>query len=319
MSDLVGVDLGGTKIAAARMNGRHLGEAVVEPTNRSSASALLDQLVELVVRVRSGEMSAVGIGVPSVVEFETGRVVSSVNVPLADLPLRQLLGERLGVPVFIDNDATVAALAEAHDEHLQPIANDLVMLTIGTGVGGGLVIGGRIYRGAIGGAAEIGHTIVGLALSESAVPAPDGFPQQGSLESLASGRALDRLAAEAARDHPESALGRLRAEGKTALGPEALRAARGGDEVAGRLVETWAERVGIGIANAINTFDPDEVVLGGGGALAGELLLAPATRVAREYVLPGVGRRTTIRLARHGVRAGVLGAALLAMHESEEP
>jgi len=319
MSDLVGVDLGGTKIAAARMNGRHLGEAVVEPTNRSSASALLDQLVELVVRVRSGEMSAVGIGVPSVVEFETGRVVSSVNVPLADLPLRQLLGERLGVPVFIDNDATVAALAEAHDEQLQPIADDLVMLTIGTGVGGGLVIGGRIYRGAIGGAAEIGHTIVGLALSESAVPAPDGFPQQGSLESLASGRALDRLAAEAARDHPESALGRLRAEGKTALGPEALRAARGGDEVAGRLVETWAERVGIGIANAINTFDPDEVVLGGGGALAGELLLAPATRVAREYVLPGVGRRTTIRLARHGVRAGVLGAALLAMHESEEP
>jgi len=84
------------------------------------------------------------------------------------------------------------------------------------------------------------------------------------------------------------------------------------------VVEAWAERVGIGIANAINTFDPDEVVIGGGGALAGELLLAPAMRVARAYTLPGVGTRTVIRLARHGVRAGVLGAALLATHESEE-
>jgi glucokinase len=318
MSDVVGVDLGGTKVAAALLNGGRLGDSLIEPTNRSTATALMDQLVELVARVRSGEVSAVGIGVPSVVEFETGRVVSSVNVPLADLPLRQLLGDRLGVPVFIDNDATVAALAEAHDEQLQPVARNLVMLTVGTGVGGGLVVGGRIYRGATGAAGELGHTLVGLALSERTVPAPNGFPQPGSLELLASGRALDRLAADAAQRRPDSALGRLRADGKALLGPDAIRAAREGDPVASRVVEMWAECVGVGIANAINTFDPDEVVLGGGGALAGELLLAPATRVAHGYVLPGVGRRTTIRLARHGVRAGVLGAALLAMHESEE-
>ena len=305
-------------MAVARLRDGELGDSLTQPTERSSATALIDQLVELVQRVRSDELSAVGIGVPSVVEFETGRVVSSVNVPLADLPLRQLLGDRLGVPVFIDNDATVAALAEAHDEHLRPVARNLVMLTVGTGVGGGLVAGGRIYRGTTGAAGELGHTLVGLALSAGRVPAPNGFPQPGSLESLASGRALDRLAADAARRHPDSALGRLRAEGKALLGPDAIRAAREGDPVASRVVEMWAERVGVGIANAINTFDPDEVVLGGGGALAGELLLAPATRVARGYVLPGVGRGTTIRLARHGVHAGVLGAALLAMHESEE-
>jgi glucokinase len=318
MSELVGVDLGGTKVAAAALRGGQLGDSLVEPTNRSSATALMDQLVELVARVRSGKVSAVGIGVPSVVEFETGRVVSSVNVPLADLPLRQLLDMRLGAPVFIDNDATVAALAEAHDAQLRPVARNLVMLTVGTGVGGGLVVGGRIYRGATGGAGELGHTIVGLPLSGQAVPAPAGFPQPGSLETLASGRALDRLAAQAAQSHPASALGRLSAEGRPILGRDALQAARDGDRVAARVVETWAERVGIGIANAINTFDPDEVVIGGGGALAGELLLAPATRVARGYVLPGVGTRTVIRLARHGVRAGVLGAALLAMHELEE-
>src|SRR5207302_10786468 len=118
--------------------------------------------------------------------------------------------------------------------------------------------------------------------------------------------------------HPRSALGRIRAEGKAVLGSDAVQAARDGDPSAVRMVEIWGQRVGIGVANAINTFDPEEVVIGGGAALAGELLLRPATEVARGYVLPGLGVRTVIRLARHGVRAGVLGAALLAMHEAEE-
>jgi len=314
MTEVVGVDLGGTKVAVARLRGGRLGDSLVEPTNRSSATAPIDQLDALVERVRSEATSAVAIGVPSVVEFETGRVVSSVNVPLADLPLRQLLGARLGVPVFIDNDATVAALAEAHDEQLRSVAHDLVMLTIGTGVGGGLVLGGRIYRGA----AELGHTIVGLEAWDRAVPVPTAFPQPGSLESFAAGHALDRLAAQAAERHPASALGRLRAGGRSVLGADAVRAARDGDQAAAAAVEIWAEHVGIGVANAINTFDPDEVVIGGGAGVAGELLLEPATRVARGYVLPGLGTRTVIRLARHGVRAGVLGAALLARHEVGE-
>jgi RpiB/LacA/LacB family sugar-phosphate isomerase len=184
--------------------------------------------------VRQDDFVAVGLGVPSVVEFETGRVVSSVNVPLADVPLRQVLGERLGVPAFVDNDATVAALAEAHDAEFKLVARDLVMLTVGTGVGGGLVLGGRIYRGATGGAAELGHTLVGLDLAGS-VPAPTDFPQPGSLEYVASGHALDRLAAQAAAQHPESALGRLRAEGKPVLGADAVQAARAGDDAAGRI------------------------------------------------------------------------------------
>ncbi len=136
----------------------------MRPTELSDSGALIDQLVAMVGEASGDELDGVGVGVPSVVEFETGRVVSSVNVPLADVPLRQVLGERLGVPVFVDNDATVAALAEAHDEELRLVARNLVMLTIGTGVGGGLVLGGRIYRGSTGGAGELGHTIVGLDL-----------------------------------------------------------------------------------------------------------------------------------------------------------
>jgi glucokinase len=222
----------------------------------------------------------------------------------------------LAVPVFVDNDATVAALAEAHDEQLRPVAQNLVMLTVGTGVGGGIVLGGRIYRGATGAAGELGHTLVGLDVTRS-VAQPTEFPQPGSLESLASGHALDGLASGVADESPDSALGRRRAEGATMLGADAVDAAHDGDADARRIVELWAERLGVGIANVINTFDPQEVVIGGGAARAGELLLEPARRVAMGYVLPGLGRRTTVRLAWHGPRAGVLGAALLAAHELE--
>jgi glucokinase len=313
---VVGVDLGGTKVAVAQLRDNILGDSAILPTRRADAGTLIDQLVEMVQAVRSPDLGAVGIGVPSVVDFETGRVVSSVNVPLANVTLRQVLGERLGVPVYVDNDATVAALAEAHDEQLRLVARNLVMLTVGTGLGGGIVIGGRIYRGASGGAGELGHTLVGLDIADG-VPPPTSFPQPGSLESFAAGSALDKLAARLAASHPQSELGRLQAEGNPVSGADVVRAAHAGDAEAKRVVQLWGERVGIGVANAINTFDPEEVVIGGGAARAGDVLLEPAKRVALSYALPGLGGRTTIRLARHGVRAGVLGAALLAVHEQE--
>lgn len=313
-SSVVGVDLGGTKVAAAPLRARELGPPETQPTELTSAQALIGQIAGLVEKVRGEELAAVGIGVPSVVEFETGRVISSVNVPLADVRLREVLSERVRAPVFVDNDATVAALAEAHDDGLRMTARDLVMLTIGTGVGGGIVLGGRIYRGASGGAGELGHTIVGVDL-ERDVPYPGAFPQPVSLEAAASGHALDKLATQAAAAHPASALAALSRTNGRVLGADAVQAAHEGDEVASEIVRRWARRVGIGVANAINTFDPQEVVIGGGAALAGDLLLEPAIEVARGYVVPGLGAHTLIRLARHGVRAGVLGAALLAQHE----
>jgi glucokinase len=314
VTDVIGLDLGGTKIAVARLKGSELSDSLIKPTDLSGQDALIEQLVSLIGECRGDLLDGVGLGVPSIVEFETGRVVSSANIPLADVPLREVLGDRLGVPVFVDNDATVAALAEAHDEELRMVARDLVMITVGTGVGGGLVLGGRIYRGATGGAGELGHTIVSMDLSG---PVPDAgkFPQVGSLERVAAGHALDAMVEHAADEHADSALGRLRAEGKKVTGVEAVDAAHAGDAVAGRLLELWGERVGIGIANVINTFDPEEVVIGGGAARAGDLLLEPAKRTAAAYILPGLGKQTKIRVARHGVRAGVLGAALLAAHE----
>jgi glucokinase len=314
MTAVVGVDLGGTKIAFACFDGHELAESTIVATDTSSSEALIEQLVEGVSRCRGSELDGVGIGVPSIVEFSTGRVVSSANIPLRDVPLREALGERLGASVFVDNDATVAALAEAHDDDLRMVATDLVMLTIGTGIGGGLVLGGRIYRGATGGAGELGHTMVGMDMS-AAVPAAGRFPQAGSLEGEAAGHAFDALVTAFARSNPESSLGRQLAAGEHLTGVQAVEAAHDGDVDARRMIELWGERVGVGIANAINTFDPEEVVIGGGAARAGELLLEPARRTAAAYVLPGLGSATTIRAARHGVRAGVLGAALLAVHE----
>jgi glucokinase len=322
---VIGVDLNGTQVAVAALRDGRLGDPLAEPTEAADTPALLDQVASLVQRARPDDLAGVGVALPRVVDFETGRVIPTtrstsepadvaLDLPLAYAALRPELGERLGVPVFVDNDANMAAFAEAHDEQLELVVRHLVMFTVGATVGGGLVLDGRIYRGARSAGGELGQTILGLDLA-GAVPAPMGFPQPGSLEFVAAGHALDRLADVAGRVHPESALARLRAQGRPVLGDDVIDAALEGDESAGRIVEIWGQRLGIAAANAIHTFDPEDVVIGGDAARAGQLLLEPARRVARGYLLPGLGKHATIRLARHGARAAVLGAALLARSE----
>jgi glucokinase len=313
----IGIDVGGTKIACATLQDGGLSESGLHHTDVSHEQKLIEQLVSVISQMRGEETRAVGIGVPSVVDFETGRIRSSVNIPLSDVPLREILTDRLGLPVYVDNDASCAALAEAFDEgHF--ICPDLVMFTIGTGVGGGTVLGGRLYRGATGAAPEIGHQIIGLDLSDGAPADPGDHPQPGSLEALASGKALDRLARAAAEADPESFLGkRLAADGEV-TGHDCVDGAKEGDEAARRCLRVLGERLGVGIANAINLYDPLEVVIGGGVSSAGDLLLDPAREAAFKFVLPGVGTKTQIRLARHGPRAGVLGAALNAAQEFEQ-
>jgi len=312
----IGVDVGGTKVSLAEMNAGELSTPRITPTEHASPRALVDQLAAVIEAAREPATTAVGIGIPSAVEFATGRALSGVNVPLQGVPLRATLTERLGLPVFVDNDANVAALAEACDPGGRLVVSHLVMFTVGTGVGGGLVLGGRPYRGATGAAAELGHTIVGLDLADGAPPPAERFPQPGSLEALAAGRALDHLAAESAHARPDTALGRLAADGSEVGGTDVVAAARDGDQEATRLLRVIGQRLGIGIASAINVFDPEQVVVGGGVSTAGELLLEPASDTARQYVLPGAGTRTQIRVARYGVEAGVRGAALLALNES---
>jgi glucokinase len=309
----IGIDVGGTKIVTAVLEDGEYRVLAPVPTRTDSTDALIDQLQEQIETCDAAGARAVAIGLPSVIEVATGRVSHTVNLPLSDVPLRTLLGERCGLPVYVENDASCAALAEA-SEAGRIVHPNLVMFTIGTGVGGGLVLNGKLYRGRTS-AAELGHTMIGLDLAGGAPSDPGAFPQSGSLERLASGRALDRLALESARAHPKSFLGRRLARGDEITGHDAVEGAREGDVHCQHVIRILGERVGIGIANAINTFDPDEVVIGGGVSLAGELLLVPAERTARRHTVPGAGAETTIRLARHGPQAGVIGAATVAAQE----
>ncbi len=297
---LIGVDVGGTKVSTAVLGPDGLGAPVLSPTRTGSQAQLLDQLAEAIVTAADGDPDClVGLGVPAVIEFATGRARSAPNIPLHDVPLREVLSDRTGFPVVVDNDATVAALAEAHDEASELVHPDLVMLTVGTGVGGGVVVGGRIFRGATGAAPELGHILIGLDLEAGAPDVGARFPQAGSLERLASGRQLDVLGH--ARGYAD--------------GPAVVAAAEAGEPGALDALRILGERLGIGIASVLHCYEPPLVCIGGGASAAGELLLGPARRVAQAWTLPGVGERTEIRIARWGPQAGVRGAALLAKQE----
>jgi glucokinase len=313
----IGADVGGTKIAIAALQDGVLSDSEITHTEQSSQEALVEQLASRIEAACGPDTRAIGIGLPSVIEFSTGRILSSVNIPLQDLPMRELLTERVGLPVYVENDGSCAALAEAFEDG-KLTCPELVMFTIGTGVGGGWVLNGRLYRGARTSAAEVGHTVIGRALEDGDGGAEEPFPQRGSLEALASGRALDRLADSAATRYPDSYLGRTRVEKGAVTGADAVDGANAGDEASKYCLRVLGERLGIGIANAINTFDPIEVVIGGGVSRAGDHLLEPAREATLRHTVPGLGARTTIRIARHGPRAGVLGAALLAAQEYAE-
>jgi glucokinase len=306
---VLGVDVGGTKVAVAAIDGVTATHNAEHPTVTVSTDALLDG-VEHVVRgviAAAGQPEAIGVGVPSQIEFATGTVETSVNIPLAGVPLREELGRRFGVPVYVDNDANCAALAEAHIVG----ASHLVMLTLGTGVGGGVVIDGLTFRGAHGLGAELGH----IAINPDGPPCPGNCPNRGCLESYCSGQALERDATELAQDKPGSHLaGRLGPDGKLS-GRELAAAAEAGDEDALLLVDNFARMLGIGISNYVNIFEPTRLAIGGGLSRASHLFLDRAIQEARARTLPALWKRVRVALAEGGADAGVIGAGLLAALE----
>jgi glucokinase len=230
-----------------------------------------------------------------------------VHLELHDIAFADVMAERLGLPVFVDNDGNAAVIAE-HRAGAARGASEAVMLTIGTGIGGGLILRGQVYRGAIGAGAELGHVVIDFD-----GPRCQGHcPNRGCLEALASGSALEREAARLAREHPESGLGRAVANGREPVGPLVTELAHDGDQAAIDAISTIGRHLGVGIANYVNIFNPEVVVIGGGVIGAGELLLAPARAVVAERALPPARDEVRIVGARFGVEAGMIGAAALA-------
>jgi glucokinase len=289
---------------------------VERPTELDSSEALIEQIESVVREVidSEGEPEAIGIGLPSQIDFATGTVVASVNIPLEGVPLGKELGDRLKIPVHVDNDANCAALAEAYFVEGGP-ARHLVMYTLGTGVGGGVVIDGRIFRGATGLGAELGHQPIDWDGPEC----PGTCPNRGCLEALCSGMALERDATEFAKDHADSVIGRLLSESDRdkVRGRDVVKAARDGDRSALDLLERLGTYLGVGLSGAINTFEPEYIVIGGGLSQGADMFLDRAREEAKARALPALAERVKIQLAEGGAKAGLIGAGLLAAQEVE--
>jgi glucokinase len=309
----IGVDLGGTKMLVGALD----GTTVLWESREASTGQSEDELVELLVREVSEahearpDVVAVGLGIPATIDHDTGVAVSAVNLPLADLPIRDLVSERVGLPVFVDNDANVAALAEYLFGAAQGKPNT-VMLTIGTGIGGGLILGGEVYRGATGAGGELGHMVI----QADGPPCQGNCPNHGCVEALASGTALGREGLAVAESSPDSALGRLLAAGEAVDGKAVTEAAIDGDETAIGVLKLIGSRLGVACSSFANIFQPDAIVVGGGVIAAGELLLEPARREVRERALTPMNR-TPILEATLGNDAGMIGAAAMARIELE--
>jgi len=308
---VIGVDLGGTKLLAGAV-GADL--AVIHRTNRPVLGLTQDQLVQMVadaveeMRTAVGTpIDAVGFGIPCTFDSRTGMAVQAVNVPLKDIAFGEVMAERLGMPVVVDNDANCHMLCEARIG-IAHGATEAVLLTLGTGIGGGLYLRGEVYRGWIGGGAEMGHMVVEI----NGRPCQGNCPNWGCLESVASGSALVREASLAVARRPDTALGHALEDGRELTGPLITELATAGDPVAGAAIDTIGRALGVGIANLVNIFNPQIVVIGGGVIAAGELLLAPAREVMKERALAPAKDVVRVEAARHGPEAGMIGAALMA-------
>ena len=312
MRSALGIDVGGTKVGALLIseNGEVLAEERAD-TPRDDVDATLEVVYRLAEALgKRGDAVAVGVGAAGMVDAEAGMLRFAPNLDWMEVPVRDLVAKRTGLPCVLDNDANAAAWGEyrfgagrGHD--------DLLVVTVGTGIGGGIISGGRLVRGAHGFAAEIGHFIV-----EPGGPWC-GCGNRGCWEQVASGQALDRAAREAAQSRPDSMIADL-AGTHAPVGRHVWEAARQRDRMATSILDEVGGRLGEGIAGLVNVLDPEAVVIGGGVVDIGDLLLAPARR-AFVAAVEAPDHRPEVPLvpAQLGNRAGAIGAAALALEADD--
>jgi glucokinase len=314
-TEAIGMDLGGTKMLTGVLDS---DSKVVWESRERSTGQTEEQLVDLLVREieeARGErpgVAAAGLGIPATIDHDRGVAISAVNLPIDNLPIREMAEERTGLPIFVDNDANVAALAE-HLYGAARGADNAVMLTIGTGIGGGLILGGEVYRGATGAGAELGHVVIAM----DGLPCQGNCPGHGCVETYASGTALAREAREAAEREPGSTMGRRLAAGEEVDGRVVTELALSGDSVAVGVFDLVGARLGVALTSFANIFEPEVIVIGGGVIAAGDLLLEPARRELRARALPPM-TDTPVVAAEMGEDAGMIGAAAMARIELEE-
>jgi len=305
----VGIDIGGTKIAALRISAEgeiHAGTVIPTPANDQSGAQ--PAIEAAAAEVMDDDVVAIGIGMAGLIDVRSGVLLSTPNLVWRKLSVGEGVRTRYGLPVTVNNDATSAAWAESRLGASRGRVDSL-FVGVGTGIGGGIVSGGRLIRGAHGLAGEIGHTIV----------EPDGplcgCGNRGCWEQVASGLAIARAGRRAVTDDPGSAIARLAGgDPRRATGELVTEAAQGGDEVAVGILATVARRLGEGIAGLVNILDPEIVVIGGGVGEVGDVLFGPL-REAFGASVEGADVRPEVPIvpAQLGNDAGAIGAALLAL------
>lgn len=305
----IGIDLGGTNIAAGVVDeGQHIVAEVSLPTGAERpAEAVVADICRAAEKamekagITAAHCASVGIGSPGTCDSANGVVVRAYNLGWFNVPVCSMVTARLGLPCHLSNDANCAALAETVAGGAVGCRN-MILITLGTGVGGGIIIGGKIYDGMRGAGAELGHTLLVL----------DGEPctcgRRGCWEAYSSATALIRQARQAAAEHPESLL----AGAEEITGKTVFDAADRGDETANAVVDRFCDYLGAGVTNIVNALAPEVILIGGGISRQGERLLAPVRRYVERNCFGGKdGAIPIIAAARLGNDAGIIGAAAL--------
>jgi glucokinase len=308
---VIGIDAGGTKLLGGVVDEQLVVHHRVHRLWRGAdRQETLDIFVGAVDEARSAapDVEAIGFGIPSLVEWETGISRWSNHLPLADVPFRDLMSERLDLPVVVDNDSNMALLAE-HRRGAARDARHAALVALGTGIGSGLLFDGRIYRGATGVGAELGHIVLDLHGPDC----PSNCPGRGCLEAFVSGNAIGREGTRLARERPDTVLGRRLAAGREITGGFVTELAHDGDEMAQLALSEVGRRLGAGLTGIVNALNPEVIVIGGGAVAAGEMLLQPARSVVAERALPPAREIVRIVPAHFGDESAMLGAALLAL------
>lgn len=307
---VVGVDLGGTKIytALVDLEGNIIKEKAVETLAFEGENAVMGRIIDTINYVIDGSeknlIKSIGIGSPGPLDVKNGVIIENSNLPFKNFEIVKTIRETYDLPTYLDNDANVATLGEFMFGAGKGTEN-MVFITASTGIGGGAVINGKLFRGTTGNALEIGHTIVANEGPRC------GCGNIGCAEALGSGTAIGKRAKEAVATNVETSLKNY----ENVTSKEVFKEAANGDRVAKNILETSLNYLGIAVANTITNFDPEKVVIGGGVINGGSIVLDTIRRVVGERALKTFADSCTVEKAVLGGKAGVLGAAALAITE----
>ncbi|MEN2765987.1 ROK family glucokinase [Ornithinibacillus xuwenensis] len=309
---IVGVDIGGTtvKIGFIKSNGEIITKWEIHTNTDSAGTSIVDDIWNAIshrakeLSIHQGEFLGIGVGAPGFIDSKNGYVYEAVNIGWRDFELSDYLSRKSGLPVFAENDANIAVLGEnwlgaGHN------SNDVIAITLGTGVGGGVIAGGNILNGVNGTAGEIGHITVD----------PNGYPcncgRRGCLETIASATGIVRQAMKIIENDSASKLAEVYHENGTLSAKDIFALAELGDQDSMKIIEHIADVIGLVIANMTATLNPSKILIGGGVSKAGDQLLSPIRNAFNKYALPRASEACELSLAELGNDAGIIGAAYL--------